>query len=115
MERVFILASRPMFGQGVKSLLDQEADFQIVGQEASIEKAILRIKDLQPDVIILDNHDIPKASLDAIAHILRMTGNARVISLSLKQNTMHIYHAAQKIVSDPADLTSAIRDRPRDG
>jgi DNA-binding NarL/FixJ family response regulator len=54
---VLIVSSHPLFGQGVESLLRQEAGVEIVGRETDVDYAIERIKELQPDVIILGNDD----------------------------------------------------------
>lgn len=108
MKRVFILTSRSLFGQGVESLLRRETDLDIIGYETEVHRALARIRELQPDVVIFDNHDLPNSSLLAMIKLLRTTPHVKVIGLNLKENTFHIYQAVQREVKSLADLVDAI-------
>jgi DNA-binding NarL/FixJ family response regulator len=75
MRRIFILSSHPLFGQGVESLLRQEAGLIIVGQETDADKALERIKEIRPDVVILDCAEPECDPTLAVMRILRGGGN----------------------------------------
>ena len=104
MKRVFILSSHPLFSQGVESLLRQEPGVDIVGRETDVDKAIERIKELQPDVVILDNGD----PTPEVMCILREGVGTKVIGLNLQDNTICIYRGEQRVVKEVEDLVEAI-------
>jgi DNA-binding NarL/FixJ family response regulator len=108
MKRVFVLTSHSLFGQGVESLLRQETDLDIIGCETEVHQALARIRKLQPDVVIFDNHHLPNGSLLAIVELLRTTPHVKVIGLDLKENTFHIYQAVRREVKSLSDLVDAI-------
>ena len=108
MKRVFILSSHPLFGQGVESLLRQESRLEIVGREANVDNAMERIKELQPDVVILDGGDAAYAPTGEVMRILRERVGTKVIGLNLHDNTICIYRGEQRVVKEVKDLVEAI-------
>ena len=95
-----------MFNHGLESLLRQEANFNIVGQERELDQALEQIKELQPEVVILESDDrVPQ-----VTQILHASPNVRVISLSLQNNDLHIFQAKQWIARETEDLVKAIKD-----
>jgi len=108
MRRVFILSSHPLFGQGVESLLRQEARLEIVGQETDVDKALERIKELQPNVVILDCAEPRCDPMLAVMRILKEGLETKVIGLNLQDNTMYIYRGEQRVVKEVKDLMEAI-------
>ena len=112
MRRVFILSSHPLFSQGVENLLRQESRLEIVGREADVDKAVERIKELQPDVVILDGGDPARDPTLAVMRILREGLGAKVIGLNLQDNKMFIYRGEQRVVKEVKDLVEAIESSP---
>ena len=107
-KRVFILSSHPLFGQGVESLLRREAGLEIVGRETDVDKAVERIKELQPDVVILDSADPACDPTPAVMRILKEGLGTKVIGLNLQDNTLCIYRGEQRVVKEVKDLMEAI-------
>jgi DNA-binding NarL/FixJ family response regulator len=112
MMRVLILSSHPLFGQGVESLLRQQPGMDIIGREMDLDSAIRRIKELQPDVVILDSGAPACDPTPAVIHILREGVGAKVIGLNLQNNTMCIYRGEQRVVREVKDLVEAIEPSP---
>ena len=107
MKRVFMLSSHSLFGQGVESLLCQEAGLEIVGRETDADKAIGRIKELRPDVVIVDSGDPTCDPAPVVMRILR-EGGIKIIGLDLQDNTLCIYRGEQRVVKCIEDLVEAI-------
>jgi len=107
MKRIFMLSSHPLFSQGVESLLRRETGLEIVGREADADKALERIKELRPDVVILDSADLCDP-MPVVMRIFREGVGAKVISLNLKDNTMHVYRGEQRVVKEVHDLVEVI-------
>jgi len=107
MKRIFMLSSHPLFSQGVESLLRRETGLEIGGREADADKALERIKELRPDVVVLDSADLHDPML-VVMRILREGVGARVIGLNLQDNTMCVYRGEQRMVKTVEDLVEAI-------
>jgi DNA-binding NarL/FixJ family response regulator len=107
-KRIFIISSHLMFSCGLESLLRQEAKLDFVGQEADVGRAIERIKELQPDVVILDSD----GSVPEVFSILRARPGVKVISLSLQNNNLCVYQAKQRITKSVEDLLEVIENDP---
>lgn len=52
--RLLLVDDHPVVRKGTRELLDTEHDFQVVGEAASGEEAILKARELVPDVILMD-------------------------------------------------------------
>jgi DNA-binding NarL/FixJ family response regulator len=111
MKRVIILFSHPLFGQGVESLLRRETGLEIVGRETDANKVIERIKELRPDVVIVDSADPACDPMPVVMRILREGVGTKVIGLNLQDNTMCVYRGEQRVVKEVKDLVEAI-ERP---
>ncbi len=112
MMRVLILSNHPLFGQGVESLLRRETGLEIVGRDADVDKAMERIKELQPDVVILDSGDPSCTLTPAVMRILREGVETKVIGLNLQDNTICIYRGEQRVVKEVKDLLEAMEHSP---
>jgi DNA-binding NarL/FixJ family response regulator len=99
-----------MFGRGIESLLRQQIDSDIVGQESDFEKGMVHIQQLQPDVVVLIDPVGADDSDRATMCILRENPHTKVIDLSLQGNNLRIYRVRQRLVKDLADLSAVIID-----
>lgn len=112
-KRIFIVSKYALFSRGLESLLKQEHDLEIVGQESDVARAVDQIKKLQPDVIILDSDE---PILDFESEVLRcvLDGNldTKIVGLSLQNNKIYVYSASQWVVRGVTDLTEAIAQTP---
>jgi len=112
MKRVFMFSSHSLFSRGVESLLRRETGLEVVGWEADVDKAVERIKELQPDVVIVDRGDPGCDPTLAVMRILRQGVVAKVIGLNLQDNTIRIYRGEQRVVKEMQDLIEAIEYNP---
>jgi DNA-binding NarL/FixJ family response regulator len=112
MMRVLIVSSSPLFSQGVESLLRQESSLEVMGREVDVDKAMERIRELKPDVVIVDSGDPACGPTPAVMRILREGVGAKVIGLNLQNNTICIYRGEQRVVKEVKDLVEAIEPSP---
>jgi DNA-binding NarL/FixJ family response regulator len=112
MKRIFMLSTHPLFSQGVESLLRQETGLEVVGRETDVDKAVERIRELQPDVVIVDSADPTCDPTLAVMRILREGVGTKVIGLNLQDNTVCIYRGEQRVVKEVKDLVEAIEHSP---
>ncbi len=108
-KHVFIVSHYPMFGHGLVSLLHQKAHLNIVGQEKDLEQALESIKNIQPDVVIIDSDEPPYDSMQTVLGILKGNPKTRIIGLNLQNNTLYVYEARHRSVHNLHDLVTAIQ------
>lgn len=51
---VFLVDDHEVVRRGLADLLEEEADFSVIGQASSVAEAMARIPALQPDIAVLD-------------------------------------------------------------
>lgn len=104
MKRIFIVSQYPMFGRGLKNLLCQQPDLDIIGWETNLEQAVVQIEQLQPEVILLESdHSFP-----GVSAILHVSPHSKVVNLSLQSNQLLVYQVRQRIVKTVEDLLKII-------
>jgi hypothetical protein len=110
MKRIFMISSHPLFGEGVEALLRQLGGIEVVGREADIDSAIAHIKELRPEVVIVDDGCPACDARIIVMRVLREQPGTKVVGLNLKDNTLCIYREEQRIAHGVEDLKSAIVD-----
>lgn len=109
MKRVLILSCHPLFSKGVETLLRQQQGVDIVGRESDLETAIIRLKELRPDVVILDM-GVGGDYGPIRSRILDASQGVKIVGLNLENNTFSIYHEEQRILHQVQDLMQAIEN-----
>ena len=107
-KRVYIISNYPMFGYGLSSLFDQELKLDVVGQESDIDQAIKQIKELQPDVVILDSDEALDDTRPSVLRILKLDLETKVIGLNLQDNRLWVYCARQAVAKSVEDFMGIV-------
>jgi DNA-binding NarL/FixJ family response regulator len=110
MKRIFMISSYPLFGEGVEALLRQLGGIEFIGREADIDSAMAHIKEVGPDVVIVDDGCPACDAHTIVMRVLREQPGTKVIGLNLQDNTLCIYREEQRIAHGVEDLKSAIVD-----
>jgi hypothetical protein len=105
--RVFIVASHPLFAQGVQSLLDGQPGLAVVGMDTADLDVIDKIRQLRPDVVVLDADS--DAQMTLLPTLLRENLGVKLVGLTLEDNRIDIYYQQQFVGTDVADLVEAVR------
>lgn len=105
-----------MFRQGLKSLLESEEDFRVIGEAANGREAVRFALETKPDVILMD---IQMPELDGVAatkEILAAWPDANVIMLTMYRQDHYVFEAIKAGASgyllkdaDADRLTDAVR------
>ena len=109
MKRVFILASHPLLGRGIESLLRKEATLEIVGQMVDPQEAFEQIEMLQPDVLVVDRGGCDAECIFKMLRLMNEDTRPRVIGLDLNENALWIYREEQRTIREVEDLLEAIQ------
>ncbi len=115
--RVLIVDDHAIVREGLRAIIGLEKDMQVIGEADDGVKAVQLVRELEPDVIIMDLV-MPKGSgLEAISKIMQSSPSARILVLTsfaeVEKIFLSIKFGALGYVikdSDPKELLKAIRD-----
>jgi len=80
---------------GLRALLEANPEIKVVGDASSGRQVLEKVKELQPDVVIMDISMPDLNGIDATREILIANPQARVIILSMLGTADHVFHALQ--------------------
>lgn len=81
MLRLFVVAGYDVAREGLTSVLDAEADLEVVADRDYVDDLVLQLADASPDVVVAD-HSPPQGDGLLLCRVLRETGvDARVVLL----------------------------------
>ncbi|HEY7533612.1 MAG TPA: response regulator transcription factor, partial [Nitrospiraceae bacterium] len=85
--RVLLADDHPMLRKGLRSVLDQYTDIEVVGEAADGEQAVTLARSLRPEIIVMDV-SMPKLDgVKATTQILEEQPNIAVIGLSVHNSS----------------------------
>lgn len=93
--RLLVVDDHTLFRRGLVALLATEGDLVVAGEAADAGEAARRARELQPDVILLDNHLPGVTGIAALAGLKEAAPAARVLMLTVSE--------------DESDLSAALR------
>lgn len=108
MKRVFVLSGGSIFGEGVQRLVARESGLDIVGAETDLGRAIARIREPRPDVIIVDQDIWTTDSALDLMRLRECEAEIKVIGLSLQGNSFSRYSREMRTIQRVEDLMEAI-------
>jgi len=87
--KILLISDQELIRRGVRSLLEQEEDMEVISDYASVEEASFQIARLVPDIVILDNQ-LPGTGLaEAIKNIKRSRPGSNIDVIVLAESTQH--------------------------
>ncbi len=120
--RVVIADDHAIVRDGVKALLALADDIEVVGEAADGREAIARVRDLEPDVVVMDIAMPDLGGLEATVEIRRQQPRTKVLVLSQYEDREYIRRFLKAGVSGyvlkksaGSDLAAAIRAAARGG
>ena len=93
--RILVVDDHTLFRRGLTALLQRDAQFEVVGDAADAGEAQRRALELQPDVILLDNHLPGVNGVDALPALREVAPGVKVLMLTVSE--------------DERDLAAALR------
>lgn len=103
--RVLIASSHPLFGQGLRSLLQarQATGVEVVGMVATLEQAIDALDRLNPDLIIIDYDDEQLNRDEFLARFVEGEKKLRVVLLSLQSSSDAVVYDRRTLAASQMD------------
>ncbi len=90
---VVIIDDHAVVRQGLRSMLESQADIAIVGEGGDGERAIAVATELLPDVLLLDLLMPKMDGITAIREIKRLTPTTQIIVLTSYYEDDYVFHA----------------------
>lgn len=93
--RILVVDDHTLFRRGLIALLSRDAALQVVADAADAGQALRKAQELQPDLILLDNHLPGVNGVDALPSLREAAPNAVILMLTVSE--------------DERDLAAALR------
>ena len=84
--RLLVVDDHTLFRRGLVALLSADASLQVVGEAGDASEAVRRAAQLQPDVILLDNHLPGATGVQALPGLKEAAPAARVVLLTVSED-----------------------------
>ena len=84
--RILLVDDHTLFRRGLSALLSRDPLLRVVGDAADTGEALRRARELQPDLILLDNHLPGVSGVDSLAVLREAAPQARVVMLTVSED-----------------------------
>jgi two-component system response regulator DegU len=81
--RVLLVDDHDLFRTGLRNLLQEQSSLQVVGEGANGSEAVRLVRELAPDVVVMDLNMPSMSGVEATRHITALSPLTRVIVLTI--------------------------------
>jgi len=91
--RVLLVDDHTLFRSGIKSLLQRNEDFEVIGEAGDGLDGIKRVRSLKPDVALIDLHMPGVSGLEAVKVIAEEMPEVNVLMLTVSEDAQDLMDA----------------------
>ena len=91
--RVVVVDDHAVVRSGIKLLLDRHDDIEVVGEAGNAQDAVFRVRELTPDVILLDLVMPGESGIEVLPKLLKEAPDAKVLVLSMQDEPSYVREA----------------------
>jgi RNA polymerase sigma factor (sigma-70 family) len=114
--KIVVADDHAVVRQGIRAVLEGAPDFHVVGESEDGASTLERVKELSPDVLVLDVN-MPEPDGLEVTRLLREEGrDCRILILSMHDNPEYVLEALRSGAdgyllkdADPAELRQAVQ------
>jgi DNA-binding NarL/FixJ family response regulator len=113
---VMIVDDHPLFREGVRNIMDAESDMQVLGEAINGEEALTMVRDLQPDVALMDINLPAMNGIQVTRRIVSDKLKTMVVLLTAYDDVEQVLHAFRAGAGaycskdvDPGKLVDVVR------
>jgi two-component system, NarL family, response regulator NreC len=115
--KCLLVDDHTLFRQGVRRLLEDEADFEVVAESPNAGEAVERARELHPDVVLMDIGMTGLSPFEAARHIKKDRPETKVLFLTMHEDEDYLVQclevgASGYVLKDTSapQLATALRD-----
>jgi len=91
--RVLLVDDHDLFRTGLRNLLEEQDSLEVVGEAATGLEAVEQVRDLSPDVVVMDLNMPGMGGVEATRHIAEIAPLARVLVLTISDEDSDVTDA----------------------
>src|ERR671937_163713 len=91
--RILICDDHAVVRAGLRLILEQVPDFEIVGEAAKAEELLTLVTRLRPDIVILDLTMPGMGGLEALPRVRQAVPEAKLLVLTVHENEVYFFQA----------------------
>jgi len=91
--RILLVDDHSLFRSGIKSLLESQSGFEIVGEASDGLEGIKHAKRLKPDIVLLDLHMPGTSGLEALQILTEDVPEVEVLMLTVSEDSQDLLQA----------------------
>jgi DNA-binding NarL/FixJ family response regulator len=93
--RVLIVDDHPMYRGGLRAVLDDDPDLDVVGDAADGSDAVARVLEMQPDVVVMDLQMPGMSGIEATRLITSASPHVAVLILTMFDGDESVFAAVE--------------------
>lgn len=91
--KILLVDDHVLFREGVASLLDTQPDMTVLGESASAKKAVVKARELKPDIILMDISLPDGTGIEAARQILAEQPEIKIVFLTVHEDDERLFEA----------------------
>jgi DNA-binding NarL/FixJ family response regulator len=94
-KRLIIIDDHPLFREGIKTILSRKTRYEVAGEAGTGREGLQMVKDLKPDVVLLDLSLPDTGGLELIGDILKYSADTGILIVSMHSKIDYIVKSFQ--------------------
>jgi DNA-binding NarL/FixJ family response regulator len=95
MKKIVLVDDHPVVRKGVKTLIEEESRYRVVGEAGTGAEAVNMILGLKPHAALIDLTLPDRSGFDVVAEVKKRSPETRVIILSMHADESHVNEAVR--------------------